>query len=45
MPNPNQLDSEDGGGDKQGDACDNCPMVMNADQIDTDKDGNKNTIK
>lgn len=32
-------DSEHGGGDKQGDACDNCPYVLNVDQMDTDKDG------
>lgn len=27
------------GGDNIGDACDNCPLVLNKDQIDTDKDG------
>lgn len=37
--NPDQADSEHGGGDKQGDACDNCPYVLNVDQMDTDKDG------
>lgn len=37
--NPDQADSEVGGGDKQGDACDNCPYVLNVDQMDTDKDG------
>lgn len=37
--NPDQQDSDDGGGDKQGDACDNCPMVPNTDQQDLDKDG------
>lgn len=37
--NPDQLDTDREGGDKQGDACDNCPTISNPDQEDTDKDG------
>jgi thrombospondin 2/3/4/5 len=37
--NPGQEDSDPDGADRQGDACDNCPMVVNIDQEDTDKDG------
>jgi len=37
--NPDQEDSDPDGADRQGDACDNCPMVVNVDQEDTDKDG------
>lgn len=37
--NPDQADSDEGGGDRQGDACDNCPLVPNTDQSDIDKDG------
>lgn len=33
------MDTDDGGPDNQGDACDNCPKTPNPDQEDTDKDG------
>ncbi len=37
--NPGQADTEPGGGDRVGDACDNCVAVDNHDQRDTDDDG------
>ncbi|CAH0550359.1 unnamed protein product [Brassicogethes aeneus] len=37
-PNADQLDSERNGGDKVGDACDNCPYVQNPDQSNIDGD-------
>lgn len=37
--NPDQSDTESGGGDEVGDVCDNCPLVNNVGQEDVDKDG------
>ena len=34
-----QLDTEEDGDDKRGDACDNCPYLPNLDQEDADGDG------
>jgi thrombospondin 2/3/4/5 len=37
--NPDQADTDEDGGDKQGDVCDNCPTIANPDQSDVDRDG------